>query len=69
MVPKRKNSKIRNIAFLLYSPRFLVSENAKDNGKILKIESASSLKAEHSVPSGNDVQLCDPITFDSLNEF
>ena len=54
---------------LLYSPRCLVSENRKNNAKTLKIESASSLKAALSVRSENYVQLCDPITFESLNEF
>ena len=54
---------------LLYSPRCLVSENGKNNAKRLKIESASSLKAEHCVPSKNYVQLCNPITFDSVDEF
>ena len=54
---------------LLYSPRPLVSEKPKNNAKTLNIESASSLKAAHCVPSENHVQLCNPITFDSLNEF
>ena len=54
---------------LLYSPRCLVSENCNNNAKTLKIESASSFKAAHCVPSENYGQLCNPITFDLLNEF
>ena len=61
-----QNPKLFN---LLYSPRCLGSENRKNNAKTLKIESAISSKVADCVRSENYVQLCDPITFESLNEF
>ena len=71
MIIWSQNENIQNskLLLLLYSPWLLVSENRKNNAKTLQIESAISSKVAHCVRSENYVQLCEPITFESLNEF
>ena len=71
MIILSQNENIQNskLLLLLYYPKYLVLKNRKNNAKTLKIESAISSKATICVRSENYVQLCNPITFDSLNKF